>query len=55
MKDLLRAQYLESRSTAGYNLINGTEINNVTKLVSHEIKEEFDKQAYDYRKKYLMY
>lgn len=54
-KDLVRAQYLQSRSTAGYNLINGREISNVKNLMSNNIKDGLDMQVHDLQPKYTMY
>jgi hypothetical protein len=36
MKGFLRAQYLEDRNTAGYNLLNGSTVNNTRKLIPVE-------------------
>ena len=44
MRGFLRAQYLEDRNTAGYNLLNGAKINNTRKLVPLENIQYFEQQ-----------
>lgn len=54
MRELLRAKLLQEKASNGYNPLNGTDINHVNKLVSAYEKEEFDRQAFNFRKRYFL-